>query len=169
MVIWGNGCMDVYGACPIGGKVREQDRRVWTGAGSVWLVPAPVAPYPTLPSLSCYISGRALLSNLSSVDFLMRYACLLPRCGSVIASNAPLLIHRRTVVSSTRRRRATSRTVNSSSLVSSAIFPSPAPFRRRSETTVFLRDIGPPCQTNRSKSYASPTNTFRTCVILTVV
>ena len=77
---------------------------------------------------NCYASGSELLSNSSSVDLLILYACLFPRCGSVIASNAPLLIQRLTVVSSTRKRRATSRTVNNSSLLSSAIILSPAPW-----------------------------------------
>src|SRR6266851_5604175 len=51
----------------------------------------------------CYPGNRGPLSNVSSVDCLILYACRLPRCGSVIASREPLLIQRRTVVSSTRR------------------------------------------------------------------
>ncbi len=61
------------------------------------------------------------------MDFLMRYACRRPLWGKVMASNAPLLIQRRTVVSSTRKRRATSRTVNNSS-ISSTMAVSPTPF-----------------------------------------
>src|SRR6266516_7101107 len=81
------------------------------------------------------------LSRLSRVDFLIRYAWRFPRCGSVIASRAPLLIQRLTVVSSTRRRRATSRTVKRSFLLSSTIAFSPAPFRCSCASVLLLRGI----------------------------
>lgn len=117
-----------------------------------------------IPTGLAHGNGMELLSSPSNVDFLIRYACRFPRWGSVIASSAPLLIQRRTVVSSTRSRRATSRTVNSSSLFSSAISVSPAPSRCFCEMTLLLRDICPPLSSKIETMHTHhPQHILKTC------
>jgi len=77
-------------------------------------------PHATPPLLPLYAYWTLLAgccdgaSSASNVERRMRYACRVPRWGSVIASRTPFLIQRRTVVSSTRNCLATSRTVSRS-------------------------------------------------------